>query len=61
VAKRGVPNFRSEIIVYVVLTDDDRQETLTPQEFAEQYGWQNDPERVQLLPAAAPAANAAKR
>jgi hypothetical protein len=45
--------------MYVVQTDADQQ-TLTPDEFAQRYGWQDDPERVTLLPAAAPGANAAK-
>ena len=35
-------------LVHVVQTDDDRQITLTPQEFAEQYGWKNDPSQVRL-------------
>ena len=32
----------------MVQTDDGSQLTLTPDEFAAKYGWQNDPERVRL-------------
>jgi WD40 repeat protein len=35
-------------VVYVVQTDAGEQRTLTPAEFAEEYGWQNDPKRVSL-------------
>ena len=35
-------------LVYVALTDDDRQLTFTPEEFAEKYGWKNDPSQVRL-------------
>jgi hypothetical protein len=28
--------------------DDGGQVTLTPEEFAQKYGWKNDPERVRL-------------
>jgi hypothetical protein len=35
-------------IVSVVLSDQG-EETLTPDEFAKKYGWQNDPEKVRLL------------
>ncbi|MBM4094528.1 MAG: WD40 repeat domain-containing protein, partial [Planctomycetes bacterium] len=38
-------------LVYQVQTDKG-QESLTPAEFAQQYGWQNDPSRVVLAPAA---------
>lgn len=38
--------------VYTVLTEDGRQVTLSADEFAEQYGWKNDPDKVQLLPTA---------
>jgi len=38
--------------VYTVLTEDGRQITLTAAEFAEKYGWKNDPDKVQLLPTA---------
>ncbi|MBC8872197.1 MAG: protein kinase [Planctomycetes bacterium] len=37
--------------VYVVLTDDGRQLTLTPDEFEQQYGWKNDPAKVSSEPA----------
>jgi hypothetical protein len=33
--------------VYVVQTDTG-QETLTPEEFSNRYGWKNDPEKVRL-------------
>ncbi len=36
-------------LVYVVQTDAG-QETLTPTQFAEKYGWRNDPAKVQLMP-----------
>ncbi len=35
-------------LVYVVQTDEG-QETLTPQEFSERYGWKNDPQKVRLF------------
>ena len=38
----------SEDVVYVALTDDGRQVTLRPAEFAAAYGWNNDPERIRL-------------
>jgi len=34
-------------LVYVVQTDSG-QATLTPEEFAAQYGWKNDPSQVHL-------------
>ena len=34
-------------LVYVVLTDAG-QETLTPEEFAQRFGWQNNPAQLQL-------------
>jgi serine/threonine protein kinase/dipeptidyl aminopeptidase/acylaminoacyl peptidase len=34
-------------LIYVVQTDQG-QETLTPDEFSEKYGWKNDPEKVTL-------------
>jgi hypothetical protein len=37
-------------LVYVVLTEDDEQITLTPAEFEQRYGWKNDPSKVRLLP-----------
>jgi len=33
-------------IRYVALTDSGEQLTFTPAEFAERYGWKNDPEKV---------------
>jgi WD40 repeat protein len=44
---RGPPVLEQEL-VYVVVTDDG-QETLTPEEFRQKYGWQNDPSRAKLL------------
>ena len=43
----------SEDVVYVALTDDGRQVTLRPAEFAAKYGWKNDPEKIRLGAAAA--------
>ena len=42
---RGSPGVEKEL-VYVVQTDEG-QETLSPAEFAEKYGWKNDPDKVQ--------------
>jgi hypothetical protein len=42
----------SEDVVYVALTDDGRQVTLRPAEFAAKYGWKNDPEKIRLSSAA---------
>jgi hypothetical protein len=41
----GTPRVEQELI-YVVRTED-AQEVLNPQEFAQKYGWSNDPGRVQ--------------
>jgi WD40 repeat protein len=43
----------SEDVVYVALTDDGRQITLRPTEFAATYGWKNSPERIRLSSATA--------
>jgi hypothetical protein len=43
---RGSPQVERHL-VYVVQTDHG-QETLTPDAFAQRYGWKNDPERVRL-------------
>ena len=43
---RGSPRVE-RMLVYVVQTEAG-QETLTPAEFTERYGWQNDPSRVRL-------------
>jgi WD40 repeat protein len=43
----GSPRAEREL-VYVVETDQG-QETLTPEEFAQRYGWKSDPARVRLL------------
>ena len=34
--------------VYVVLTEQGEQLTLTPAEFTKKYGWKNDPAKVSL-------------
>jgi WD40 repeat protein len=44
---RGSPGIERDI-VYVVQTDAG-QETLTPEEFSQRYGWKNDPEKVSLV------------
>jgi hypothetical protein len=33
-----------------VVETDAGQETLTEKQFAEKYGWKNDPDKVRLLP-----------
>jgi WD40 repeat protein len=43
----------SEDVVYVALTDDGRQLTLRPNEFAAKYGWRNDPDKIRLSSGAA--------
>jgi WD40 repeat protein len=43
---RGPRRIEREL-VYVVQTDQG-QDTLTPEEFAQKYGWKNDPDRVRL-------------
>ncbi len=43
----------SEDVVYVALTDDGRQVTLRPAEFAAKYEWKNDPEKLRLSSVAA--------
>ena len=48
----GSPDVEQEF-VYVVLTDQGEQLTLTPVEFAEKYGWKNDPAKVALTAEAA--------
>jgi hypothetical protein len=45
----GSPGIEDQI-VYVAVTEDGRQETLTPAEFATKYGWKNDPAKVKPLP-----------
>jgi WD40 repeat protein/serine/threonine protein kinase len=44
---RGSPGLERDL-VYVVQTDKG-QETLTPEQFAQRYGWKNDPTRVHLI------------
>ena len=38
-----------EHFVYVAMTDDGRQETYSPAEFARRYGWKNDPAKARFL------------
>jgi WD40 repeat protein len=45
---RGSPGVEKHL-VYVTLRDDGSSETLSPAEFAEKYGWKNDPDKVRLL------------
>ena len=40
---------KEDALVYVVQTDDG-QRTFSPAEFAEKYGWKNDPEKARLDP-----------
>ncbi len=42
----GSPGVEKEL-VYVALTDSGEQLTLTPAEFAERYGWKNDPSKAE--------------
>jgi len=50
---RGSPDVEHEF-VYVALTEAGQQITLTPAEFAEKYGWKNDPAKVTMLPEPSP-------
>jgi WD40 repeat protein len=43
---------RIEDEIFYVIQTRQRQETLRPQEFADQYGWKNDPGRALFSPAA---------
>jgi len=43
---RGTPRVEREL-VYVVDTDEG-QETLTPEEFSQKYGWKNDPTKASI-------------
>jgi serine/threonine protein kinase/WD40 repeat protein len=45
---RCSPGVEDEL-VYIIQTDDGRQETLHPAEFAERFGWKNDPSKVHPL------------
>jgi hypothetical protein len=45
---RSSPGVEDEL-VYIIQTDDGRQETLRPAEFAERFGWKNDPDKVHPL------------
>jgi WD40 repeat protein len=48
-ADTAVPASLKEQIVYVALLDDGSQLTLSPDEFAARFGWQNDPNQAYLL------------
>jgi WD40 repeat protein len=50
---RGSPDVQQEF-VYVAVTEAGEQITLTPVEFAEKYGWKNDPAKVTMLPEPSP-------
>ncbi len=39
-----------EMICYVALHEDGSQQTYTPEQFAAQFGWKNDPEQAWMLP-----------
>ena len=43
----GSPDIEDELL-YVALTDEGQYLTFTPKEFAEKYGWKNDPARVHM-------------
>ncbi len=44
----GTPQIERQLVI-VVLTDDGRQEMLTPAEFEQKYGWKNDPDKARLI------------
>lgn len=48
-ADTAIPASLKEQIVYVALLDDGSQVTLSPDEFAARFGWQNDPHQAYLL------------
>jgi hypothetical protein len=48
-ADTAIPASLREQIVYVALLDDGSQVTLSPDEFAARFGWQNDPNESYLL------------
>ena len=48
-ADTAIPASLKEQIVYVALLDDGSQVTLSPDEFAARFGWQNDPNQAYLL------------
>ncbi|QDU94501.1 protein kinase domain-containing protein [Lignipirellula cremea] len=45
---RGSPGVEDQF-VYVAMLEDGSQRTYTPSEFAETFGWKNDPEKAELL------------
>ena len=50
---RGVPQRMIDAEMVCVVQSERGQEALTPAQFEEKYGWKNEPEQVQLVPAAA--------
>jgi len=48
-ADTAIPASLKEQIVYVALLDDGSQVTLSSDEFAARFGWQNDPNQAYLL------------
>lgn len=44
---RGSPGVEKKLI-YIALSEDGRQDMYTPEEFAQKFGWKNDPEKVRL-------------
>lgn len=45
----GSPQIERQLVV-VVITEDGRQETLTPAGFEQKYRWKNEPDKARLLP-----------
>ena len=45
---RGSPGVEDQI-VYVAMLEDGSQRSYAPAEFAEKFGWKNDPEKATLL------------
>jgi WD40 repeat protein len=45
----GTPQRIERMLIYVARGDDDVQRVFAPDEFAAQFGWQNEPSRVRLL------------
>jgi len=45
---RGTPDIRKHI-VYVAMLDDGSQQTFTPAQFDEKFGWKNDPNKATFL------------
>ncbi len=45
---RGSPGVEDQF-VYVAMLPDGSQRTYTPDEFAKNFGWKNDPDKAELL------------